>query len=144
MEVEQRDVRSTAAADLGTFDIVVVFGLLYHVENPVGLLRLARALTGRVCVIETQVAPPGPSTVEWGSRLDERRVAGTFSIVDETGLTGRPESNLSEISLCPSLDALLWVMRSVGFARVEVVPPGADAYEQLARGARVMAVGHVD
>ena len=40
----------------GTFDITVLFGLLYHVENPVGALRVARSLTKRVCVVETQIA----------------------------------------------------------------------------------------
>ena len=69
---------------------------------------------------------------------------GTFSIVDETGLTGELESNLTEISLCPSLDALLWVMEKVGFSRVEVVLLLLDAYEAHSSGSRVMVAAFVD
>src|SRR5262249_43019568 len=32
-------------ARLGTFDVVLMFGLLYHLENPLGAVKLARALT---------------------------------------------------------------------------------------------------
>ena len=144
LTVEQRDVSKVSAADLGVFDIALVFGLLYHVENPVGLLRLARAITRRVCLVETQIAPEIRGSVDWGSRLAQHPIVGTFGIVDETGITSEPESNLTEISLCPSLDALLWIMRRVGFSRVEVVPPPADAYEQHASGARVVVAGFVD
>ncbi len=144
LTIEQRDVSKVSAAELGSFDITLVFGLLYHVENPVGLLRLARALTRRICLVETQIAPNIGGSVDWGSRLAQLPITGAFSVVDETGLTDEPESNLTEISLCPSLDALLWIMRKVGFSRVEVVQPAPDAYEQHASGARVIVAGFVD
>jgi len=35
-------------------------------------------------------------------------------------------------------------MRKVGFRRVEILPPPADAYEQLRYGKRVMVAGFVD
>ena len=44
----------------------------------------------------------------------------------------------------PSLEALLWIMRKIGFSRVEVLPPPDDAYEQLRYGKRVMVAGFVD
>jgi tRNA (mo5U34)-methyltransferase len=144
LHVEQRDVSSTSVGDLGTFDIVVLFGLLYHVENPIGLLRLARGLTRRLCVVETQVAPEGVAAIEWGTRLVQRPVVGTFYVIDETGETEAPESGLKGISLCPTLDALLWVMQKVGFSRLEQVAPPPGAYEQHVSGARVVVAGFVE
>ena len=43
----------------------------------------------------------------------------------------------------PSYDALMWLLRAVGFARVERVEPPVGAYEQLRSGKRVMVVAHV-
>ena len=50
-----------------------MLGLLYHVENPVGALRLARALTRRACVIETQVTPNMTGVVDWGAYTFQRQ-----------------------------------------------------------------------
>ena len=47
------------------------------------------------------------------------------------------------VSLVPGRTALLWTLRSVGFSRVEIIPPPEGAYEQLARGQRVMAAAWV-
>src|SRR5688572_28173403 len=56
---EQRDVHALDAPRDGRFDLVLCLGLIYHLENPVGALRIARALTadGGLCIIETQIAP---------------------------------------------------------------------------------------
>ena len=143
LRIEQHDVRSLTPGTLGLFDIVVVFGLLYHVEDPVGLLRLARGMTRRVCLIETQLSPEGPTSVEWGTSDVRHEVKGTLALVDESGDTDGLQANLAPISMCPSLSALRWLMTTVGFSRVEIVEPGPGAYEQFASGARVMAAGYV-
>ena len=45
---------------LGTFDVVLYFGVLYHMVDPVGSLRRLRQVTGEVAVIETaSVTVPG-------------------------------------------------------------------------------------
>jgi len=44
----------------------------------------------------------------------------------------------------PSLEALMWIMRKIGFRRVELLEPPADAYEQLRYGKRVMVAGYPD
>ncbi|HWF04364.1 MAG TPA: class I SAM-dependent methyltransferase, partial [Candidatus Angelobacter sp.] len=38
----------SASPDLGTFDLVLCFGLLYHLENPLRAMRNLRALTGKI------------------------------------------------------------------------------------------------
>jgi hypothetical protein len=48
-------VFSLNATELGTFGVVLCLGRIYHVEHPMGVLRLARVCTRRLCVIESQV-----------------------------------------------------------------------------------------
>ncbi len=138
------DIATLDAAALGTFDVTLMLGLLYHVENPVGALRLARALTRRACVIETQVTPNMTGVVDWGAYTFQRHMVGSFALIDETDETHAPEASTTGICLCPSYEALRFVLSKVGFARVERVAPPADAYEQLASGKRVMVIAYVD
>src|SRR6266446_8561294 len=43
----EADVQDRAICELGTFDFVLCFGLLYLLENPVLAIRNLRALTGK-------------------------------------------------------------------------------------------------
>ena len=72
MTVSQGDVHALPLQAMGTFDLCLCFGLIYHLENPVGALRVARALTRRLCLIETQVVPGLTGWVDYGR--NSRRV----------------------------------------------------------------------
>jgi SAM-dependent methyltransferase len=137
---ETRDVHALDASRDGRFDLVLCLGLIYHLEHPVGALRTARALTadGGLCVIETQIAPGQSGVIDYGHHTFVKPVMGSFAIVDETDETHGPETSTTGICLVPSLDALLWILRKVGFDSVDVLVPPADAYEQLRFGKRVM------
>jgi 2-polyprenyl-3-methyl-5-hydroxy-6-metoxy-1,4-benzoquinol methylase len=52
-----RDVEDPALADLGQFDVVSCFGLLYHLENPFRAVRNLAALTRKVLLLESVVVP---------------------------------------------------------------------------------------
>jgi 2-polyprenyl-3-methyl-5-hydroxy-6-metoxy-1,4-benzoquinol methylase len=39
----------------GAFEVVLCLGLVCHFENPIGAIRMARALDHGVCVIESQL-----------------------------------------------------------------------------------------
>lgn len=136
----QADVHSLSAADTGTFDLVLCLGLIYHLENPVGALRTARALTnaGGLCLIETQVGPNLSGPLDYGHHTFVKPMMGSFAIVDETDETHGPETSTTGICLVPSLEALLWILRKVGFASADVLDVPVDGYEQLRYGKRVM------
>jgi len=144
MRVRQFDVHALAPETVGRFDIVLMLGLIYHLENPVGALRTARALTQNICLVETQIVPGLSGMVDYGSYRFVRPLKGSFGIIDETEETHGPEASTTGICLVPSLEALIWIMQKVGFPRVEILPPPADAYEQLRYGKRVMVAGYID
>ena len=139
----ERDVHAVTAQEFGLHDLVLCFGLIYHLENPVGALRVARALTRKLCVVETQVVPGLTGWVDYGSYRFVRPLKGSFGIIDETEETHGPEASTTGICLVPSVEALVWIMQRIGFSRVEVLPVPADGYEQLVHRKRVMVAGWV-
>lgn len=143
IELQQGDVHQIDTAALGQFDVCLLLGLIYHLENPVGALRVARALTKQLLVVETQVVPNMSGMVDYGSYQFVRPLKGSFGIIDETDDTHGPEASTTGICLVPSLEALLWILGKLGFSRVEVLPPPEDAYEQIKHGKRVMVAAWV-
>jgi tRNA (mo5U34)-methyltransferase len=144
LRFEQHDVPALQRGALGQFDVVLMLGLLYHVENPVGLLRTACSHTSRLCLVETQLAPNVSGWIDWGSHRWVKPLMGSFGVIDEGDeLSNRnPEANTSAISLLPSLEALVFVMRAVGFDHVELLPPDCSN-EQLESGKRAMVAGWI-
>jgi len=56
----QRNLYELDAAKLGTFDIVMFLGLLYHLPDPLGALRTVRNLSRQRTYLETLVVDFGP------------------------------------------------------------------------------------
>jgi FkbM family methyltransferase len=54
---DQGDVEDSSILGLGTYDLVLCFGLLYHLENPMRAIRHLRALTGKVLLLESMCVP---------------------------------------------------------------------------------------
>lgn len=143
MTFRQGDIHEQSPGDLGQFDVVLMLGLLYHLENPVGALRVCRALCRRLCVIETQIVPGMTGFVDYGSYQYVRPLKGSFGIIDETGDTHGPEASITGVCLVPSLEALMWLLEKVGFSGAEVLQPPPEAYEQLRYHKRVMVAARV-
>jgi tRNA (mo5U34)-methyltransferase len=137
------DVHTLNTDALGTFDVVLCLGLIYHLENPIGALRKAHALCKNVCVIETQIAPGQTGKVDYGHHTFVKNIEASFVVVDETEETHGPETSLLGICLVPDLNGLIWILKRVGFKRVELVPVPENAYEQLMHGKRVMLAAYV-
>lgn len=140
--VEFREGRvETLATDLNrTFELTLFLGLLYHVEDPMRCLRQVAAVTGEICIIETQVIEEVEGCAEWGSRAWTRPYQGVIAVIDETGEfdAHNRETGVSPMATCPSPKALLFMLKHAGFRRAEILPPPPAAYEQHARGKRVV------
>jgi len=51
------DVEDEKVRELGLFDLVLCFGLMYHLENPFRAIRNLHALTRYILIIESMVSP---------------------------------------------------------------------------------------
>jgi len=120
-------------------DFVLCFGLLYHCENPVEVLRRLASLTRRSLCIETQVLPFEVSGhVEDGASVAQRALHGTFGLCLD--YPDNAEGGVSDLALVPSRRALEFILKRVGFTSVEFFEPASDAYEQFVRGHRVIVL----
>ncbi len=131
----------TLAAQFGrSFELTLFLGLLYHVEDPMRCLRQVVAVTGELCIIETQVVDEVEGFAEWGSREWTRPYQGILALIDETGEfdAGNRETGVSPVATCPSPKALLFMLKHAGFRRARILSPPPGAYEQHARGKRVV------
>ena len=86
---------------------------------------------------------PPAGVVDYGTDRFVKPIEGVFILVDETGETHRPEASTLSISLIPSLEALHFILRKVGFSCVEQLPEPDDGYEQLRYGKRVVLAAWV-
>jgi tRNA (mo5U34)-methyltransferase len=136
----QGRVETLADDQARTFELTLFLGLLYHVEDPMRCLRQVAAVTGELCVLETQVVEEVEGHAEWGSREWTRPYQGVLAVIDETGEfdAGNRETGVSPMATCPSPKALLFMLKQAGFRRAEILKPPSDAYEQHARGQRVV------
>jgi len=131
--------------ELGTFELTLFLGVLYHLENPMLCLRNVASVTGELCIVETQVIDEVEGETEWGAREWRRPYQGALAVIDESGefhSADAEETGSTPVALCPSRTALLFLLKQAGFRKVEIVPPAPGAYEQLARGKRVVCAAY--
>src|SRR5262249_9542597 len=66
------------------FDVTLMLSLVFWLENPIDALRKARALTRRVLLVETPVAPEISGQIDWGSYQTQKTVQGSFALLDQS------------------------------------------------------------
>ena len=118
------DFTSVDLATLGTFDIVLYLGVLYHMKEPLTCVERLRAVTNQVAVIETVAAQcpgnRGRSLLELHSGGDLNADFGNWYV--------------------PTVEALGSLARASGFTRVEVLrgPPALRMRGRVARRLRLV------
>jgi SAM-dependent methyltransferase len=137
------DLYDLTAENTGRFDVVLMLSVLFLLENPIEAIRIARELTKRMIIIETPVAPELKGQIDWGSSKLQKQLQGSFSLIDQSAEMHTPVCSTTGLSLCPGRETLMWLMKRMGFSRVEIVEPPPNAYEQLSSGKRVMVAGYV-
>ena len=113
-EVVVDDFMTMDLEALGTFDVVLFLGVIYHLEEPLRALRRLRRVTRSLAVLETEaVALP-----------DDRPL---WQFVDATQLNNDPT-----IWWVPTAAGLVAMCRAAGFSRVAVTagPPQARRFRR--------------
>jgi tRNA (mo5U34)-methyltransferase len=135
LRFEQGNLYDLSPERDGTYDLTLFLGILYHLENPVGALKVARSLTRELCVIETQVARPAPDLAyAWGSDPDPR--SGKAMAVGRADQHHVAEGEA--VVLLPTLGALYALLEAAGFGHVELAVPPRGASAQFAALDRVV------
>jgi tRNA (mo5U34)-methyltransferase len=113
------DFTTMNLSELGTFDIVLYLGVLYHMKEPLTCLERLRAVTAGVAVVET-VATQVPGNV--GRSLLELHAGGELNADFGNWYV-------------PTIEALSALATASGFTRVDVRrgPPPVRARSRIAR-----------
>lgn len=122
LELRCGDVFGLSAAELGMFDVVLCLGLIYHLENPIGAMRLARAVTRGVCVIESQLTRQEEPIVLGNGQSDLfEETPASFAARVETDHSGNPLASWGGVvSLTPNRAALIQAAEAAGFVELEL------------------------
>ncbi|HEV3070378.1 MAG TPA: methyltransferase domain-containing protein [Solirubrobacteraceae bacterium] len=140
LELHCTDVFDLDATVLGTFDVVLCLGLVYHLENPIGAIRVARAFTAEVCVIESQLTRQiEPITHGNGQSTHFEERPASFAAFLETD----QESNMlasagGVVSLIPNRAALALGTEAAGFTKLEWAQPTVTHNQQYVLGDRAI------
>jgi len=92
-----RNIEDPSISELGSFDLSLCFGLLYHLENPIVAIRNLAKLTEKFLVLETRVAP-----YRSGAALLYQEGFG-------------PDQGVNYIALVPSEKAFIKILYRAGF-----------------------------
>lgn len=140
LEFRQGNVLDLPLMPGETFDVVLLLGLVYHLEDPVGAVRRARALTRTLCVIESQLTrQDAPIEHGWGTTDSSAQAVASFAARVEPDAAENPgASTVGVLSLIPNRAALEQMARVSGFSRVEFVQARDDHNPQYVRGDRAV------
>lgn len=131
------DLMSVENSRLRIADFVLLYGVIYHLENPVSLLRKAASLTSRVLLIETQCLNFDiEAKIDWGTYESQKKVQGVFGVVSDD--PEAREGGMTEIALVPSLNALVSVLKTMGFSTITKIPVLDRKCEQFYRDRRAI------
>lgn len=141
---EVADALSLEPGTSGTHDVVLMIGLVYPLENPIGALRVARALTRGVCVVEAQVTEQHtPITSGVGVTDRYEQLEASWAAKFEPAQDFHPmASHGGVISLVPNLAALLQAMEVVVFRNVRLLEAPEGHNQQYVQRHRAMVVGY--
>src|SRR5882757_7637973 len=105
---EQGDIEERGILQLGKFDLVLCFGLLYHLENPLLAIRNLRGLTEKCLLVESMCL-----TEEKASMLLREEPS-------------QEDQSLSDVAWYPSESSLVKMLYRAGFGKVYRVTPLPD------------------
>jgi SAM-dependent methyltransferase len=136
----QSDVFDLDLDVLGQFDVVLVLGLIYHLEDPVGAIRRARALTRGLCVVESQLTRQERPIVHGNGSpgLLLTAQASFAAMIEPDAEHNQLASAPGILSLVPNRTAFEQIARVAGFEHVEIARPRPDHDRQYVLGDRAV------
>jgi tRNA (mo5U34)-methyltransferase len=136
------DVLGLDVESLGRFDVVLMLGLVYHLENPVGAVRIARRLTGGLCAIESQLTRQvAPLEHGWGVTDVIVQAEPSFAGFVEPDTELNPissEAGAQLISLIPNRAAFQRMAEIAGFEQVAIMEAEPGMNRQYVEGDRAI------
>ncbi|MDM3851640.1 MAG: methyltransferase domain-containing protein [Aphanizomenon gracile PMC627.10] len=127
-EFKQDDIFEFDCSEI-SFEVVFLLGIIYHVENPIGLLRKAANLTSKFLFIETQLSQSG-QTIPFGWGTAHQYLDGkSYFVLHQEKDEQNPLASLGGFSLIPNLSATVEILRNIGFRSIIQLHPNNEVQE---------------
>jgi SAM-dependent methyltransferase len=128
LSFEQHDVRAFGPETWGTFDVVLVLGILYHLDqrDVFGVLRSVHEVADHLVIIDTHVALAASTTVENDGKSYDGQHYQEHAPDDPADIReGRPRASIDNpTSFWFTKGSLVRLLRDTGFTSVcEVLVP---------------------
>ena len=143
LELIEADLFDLDPERLGRFDVVLLLGIVYHLENPVGAMRITRALTRSLCVVESQVTrqeQPIELGYADGAVIQEPASFALHREADADTALSPLAAMPGVASLVPNRAALVEMALAAGFGAAEIVPEPLGGDGRPLRGDRAVAL----
>jgi SAM-dependent methyltransferase len=122
LRFEQRDIRQITSATHGSFDVILILGILYHLDVPdlLPFLENVRAMCRRIAVIDTHISHDALVRVEDRGRAYEGRWYEEHGATDSAEVRrGRLTASIDNPrSFWPTRDSLQAMLAHAGFTSV--------------------------
>jgi tRNA (mo5U34)-methyltransferase len=112
------------------YELVLFLGLLYHLENPMGALRILHKITRRLCVIDTQLTRQNdPVKTGWGQTAVTLELPASIALYQQEDFETNNLASWKNLSFIPNAAAVNQMLVSAGFLRVVQIspPPGSNS-----------------
>jgi tRNA (mo5U34)-methyltransferase len=112
-----------------TYELVLFLGLLYHLENPMGALRILYRITRAIAVIDTQLTRQNtPVESGWGQTSVNLELPASVALLQQEDFEDNNLASWKNLSFIPNAAAVKQMLFSVGFSSVVqfAVPPGSN------------------
>ena len=121
LEFRKLDVSELTADLTGTFDVVLCFGILYHLQDPIRTMKAAANLATQAMLLDTNLMRP-----PYVSRFLRNRSLWKMDVVKESQPKAETTNLRRQGTTCkfaPTERAVMDMLDFLGFDRVEFLPP---------------------
>lgn len=120
-------VEALDPADVGTFDVVFCFGLLYHLEDPVLAMRRLAACASSLLVVDTRLLAPR----RWWQRERALWKMNIPPVRDESAIDASTSlwRRTPAVDFTPTARAVTELLHVIGFRDVAFIAPTAHGLE---------------
>jgi tRNA (mo5U34)-methyltransferase len=124
-----------------SFDLILFLGILYHLENPIGALRLVHKRARRAVILETQLTrQAAPIVSGWGQTGVTLELEASLALYQETDAETNRLASKNCVSFIPNVAAVRQMLLSAGFTTVRQLPAAEGLNFQYVQNDRAVFV----
>lgn len=121
------DIEKLEKENVGQFDVTLCFGILYHLENPIHVMKQVSSVTKKIMLVDTNVMT---IPTETGKPLWLMNFPPISTAMSNDVSTSLWRSGQKAVQFNPNETAVVEMLKFLGFSKVEVLKPVQEGLEE--------------